>query len=245
VHHLQAYEGSDDGVEFFGGTVNMKYFIVTGGEDDGVDWDYGYSGKLQYGLVILGNLNKQGDFGIEGASLSDNHDALPRAIPKLANFTFIGDGAANGSKSSGLLYKQGSGGLIYNTIVSGFPVGCIEWANSATYTAAGTPASPNEDVAAYNGVILDCNNNFQDAAGSAYMVGNYFNSGAFENNDETNPMFETNPALGAPYMLKSNSPALEGGVTVEDPFFDSTYYRGGFDSVDWTAGWSYRPWGDN
>ena len=45
VDHIQAYEGKDDGMEFFGGTVNVNYIYVTGAQDDSVDWTEGFSGN--------------------------------------------------------------------------------------------------------------------------------------------------------------------------------------------------------
>jgi hypothetical protein len=230
VHHLQAYRGQDDGVEFFGGTVNVSHVVVVEGGDDAIDWDLGFSGNLQYGLVINGEGFGE-DYGIEGASNPDSFDAMPRATPTLANYTFIG----NGNGDSAILFKDGSGGRIYNTIAMGYPTSCIEWADApATYNAAGTPTAPNTDVSAFNGVIIDCDNAFEDASGAPYPVGDFFNSASFENNDDTNPLLDG-------YMPMSNSPALTGGVQILDnPYFDTTSYRGGFDGMsDWTAGWTH------
>jgi hypothetical protein len=231
VHHLQAFRGQDDAVEFFGGTVNVNYMVVTESGDDGVDWDLGYSGNLQYGLVFHGEGFGE-DFGIEGASNPDSFDALPRATPTLANYTFLG----NGNGDSGILFKDGSGGRIFNTIVSGFPTGCIEWDDApATYDAAGTPAAPNTEVSAFNGVIVNCASNFVDDDAAPYTVQSFFNSGEFENNMAANPLLDV-------YMPMPNSPALTGGVDITtSEYFDFTAYRGGFDGMnDWTIGWTHQ-----
>ena len=234
VHHLQAYRGQDDGVEFFGGTVNVKYMVVTEGGDDAVDWDLGYSGNLQFGLVLHGEGFGE-DFGIEGASNPDSFDAMPRATPTLANYTFLG----NGNGSSGIQFKDGSGGRIFNTIVSGFPSSCIRWDDApATYDAAGTPANPNTDVSAFNGVIINCSTGFTDAGSAPYMLSDFFNSGAFENNESANPQLNV-------YMPTANSRSLRDGVDITDNgFFNYTFYRGGFDGMnDWTIGWTHKVMG--
>jgi hypothetical protein len=231
VHHLQAFRGQDDGIEFFGGTVNVRYMVVTEGGDDAVDWDLGYHGNLQYGLVIHGQGFGE-DFGIEGANNPDSFDALPRATPTLANYTFLG----NGNGSAGIQFKQGSGGRIFNTIVAGFPGACIRWNNApSTYDAAGTPANPNTDVTAFNGVIINCTNSFQDAGGEPYPVGDFFNSAAFDNNEAANPQLDG-------YMPTSNSRSLRDAVQITDnEFFDNTSYRGGFDGRhDWTVPWTHQ-----
>lgn len=231
VHHLQAYRGQDDGVEFFGGTVGVRYMVVTEGGDDAIDWDLGWAGRLQYGLVIHGEGFGE-DFGIEGASNPDSFDALPRATPTVANYTFLG----NGNGDSGILFKDGSGGRIYNTIVDGFPTGCIEWDDApATYDAAGTPATPNTDVSAFNGVIINCGTDFVDDDAAPYSVGTFFNSASFSNNQSTNPNLNV-------YMPRTNSPANSGGVQItDDGWFDYTDYRGAFDGMnDWTIGWTHQ-----
>ena len=46
IEFIQAFEGRDDGIEFFGGTVNATYVSVVGSQDDSVDWTEGYTGTL-------------------------------------------------------------------------------------------------------------------------------------------------------------------------------------------------------
>ena len=52
VNYIQVHNGSDDGIEFFGGTVGMKHFVVTGASDDSVDWTDGWRGFAQYLSLI-------------------------------------------------------------------------------------------------------------------------------------------------------------------------------------------------
>ncbi len=234
VHHLQAYRGQDDGIEFFGGNVNVKYMVVTEGGDDAVDWDLGYSGNLQYGLVVHGEGFGE-DYGVEGASNPDSFDADPRATPTVANYTFLG----NGNGDSGILFKDGSGGRIWNTIVDGFPTSCLEWDDGpSTQNAAGSPENPNTDVAAYMGVILNCGTPFADDGNGAYTVGDYFNSASFSGNEQVDPMLDG-------YMPMPGSTALGGAVQdTGNQFFDTTTYRGAFDGWnDWTVGWTHLPGG--
>jgi len=48
---IQIHETSDDGVEFYGGTANMKHVVVSNAGDDSIDWDEGYQGNMQYVIV--------------------------------------------------------------------------------------------------------------------------------------------------------------------------------------------------
>lgn len=51
VDYVQVHKGSDDGIEFFGGTVNVKHLVSSQNEDDGFDTDNGWNGKAQFIVV--------------------------------------------------------------------------------------------------------------------------------------------------------------------------------------------------
>jgi hypothetical protein len=48
LSHIQVHRGSDDGIEFFGGAVSMDHVVLTGNSDDSLDWDLGWTGKVQF-----------------------------------------------------------------------------------------------------------------------------------------------------------------------------------------------------
>jgi len=48
IEYIDIYANKDDGIEFFGGTVNAKYLSVCYVGDDSFDFDEGYNGSLQY-----------------------------------------------------------------------------------------------------------------------------------------------------------------------------------------------------
>lgn len=232
VHHLQAYRGQDDGFEWFGGTVNQKHLVVTEGGDDCLDHDLGFSGKVQYALCYHGEGFGE-DFGIEGAGNPDNFSAEPLATPIYANLTMVG----NGNGDSAFLFKDGSAGQIWNSVATGFPTSCLEFADApATYDNAGTPGDPVNT--AFMGVVLACDTQFLDDEGAPYTVQSFFNSNQFMNN-RTVSNLRLNGA-----QPQSNSPAIGNGVNIADDFFDSTSYSGAFDGViDWTSPWTHRPMG--
>ena len=64
---MQSHLGQDDGVEVFGGTVNLSHIVITQPDDDGLDWDLGWTGKAQF--VIVQQKAGRGDKGFE----ADNH----------------------------------------------------------------------------------------------------------------------------------------------------------------------------
>ena len=58
IDYVQVHGGSDDGIEFFGGTVNVKHLVSSQNEDDGFDTDNGWQGKAQF--VIVQNVQPDG-----------------------------------------------------------------------------------------------------------------------------------------------------------------------------------------
>ena len=63
IDFIQAFEGADDGVEFFGGTVNASHISVVGAQDDSVDWTEGFTGTL---TDVYIEHRQSHDKGIEG-----------------------------------------------------------------------------------------------------------------------------------------------------------------------------------
>lgn len=118
LHHLQAYKGADDGFEFFGGTVSLKYAISTGNQDDSFDWTHGWSGNGQFWVVnqdVAG-----GDRGIEADNNGDNNTIAPYSNPTIANVTLIGVNDGDDS-NQGLKLREGTKGNLVNFVVTGFP----------------------------------------------------------------------------------------------------------------------------
>lgn len=56
LHHVEVYNNQDDGIEWFGGTVNGKYLVVWGAGDDTFDSDCGFRGKNQFLFGVQQNL---------------------------------------------------------------------------------------------------------------------------------------------------------------------------------------------
>ena len=48
IDHIEVIANLDDGIEWFGGTVDVKYAAVAFCADDTYDWDDGYRGRGQF-----------------------------------------------------------------------------------------------------------------------------------------------------------------------------------------------------
>lgn len=117
LEYLQAYMGSDDGFEWFGGTVNVKYLVSKDNTDDSFDWTQGWNGKAQF--LVAQQISAGCDCLIEADNNSKNNDLNPVSHPILSNITLIG----NNSKENvrGIRLRAGTHVQIYNTLVTGKP----------------------------------------------------------------------------------------------------------------------------
>lgn len=141
IEFVQVHEGSDDGFEFFGGTVNTKYLVSTSNEDDSFDWTEGWNGTNEnwYAKLGLGRGNR----GIEADNNSNNHLATPIANPTIKNVTLIGLGD-QGSESQALKLRVGTKGSFDNLVLSNFLVGFdVQHDESVGYVANGSLKATN------------------------------------------------------------------------------------------------------
>ena len=129
VDFIQVYNNSDDGVEFFGGTVNASHLVLTGNSDDSIDWTDGWVGSLQFAIVQ--HSADAGDQGIEADNNGDDNVAEPYSDPTLSNVTLIGfDG---GTSDIGALIREGTKVTLVNTVIADFNDGGIDIDQTATF----------------------------------------------------------------------------------------------------------------
>ena len=142
LDQVHVHRSSDDGIEFFGGTVNARRLILTGNQDDSLDWDEGYLGKLQFVVIQHYDASESSrynardsvvergplvapDRAIEGDGLPAGVTALDAASsPTLYNLTILG--APSGESDSGVLLRDGTRGAIFNALIAGFPAGAVD-----------------------------------------------------------------------------------------------------------------------
>lgn len=122
IEYVQAYEGSDDGFEWFGGTVNAKYLVVSNKGsnvgDDLFDWTEGWNGTGENWYGIRTNA---GNRGIEADNNSNNPLATPISNPTIKNLTLVGTEA--GSENQGIKLRVGTQGLFDNVVLKGWKTG--------------------------------------------------------------------------------------------------------------------------
>lgn len=124
IDHVEVFGNTDDGVEFFGGTVNTKYMAVTfidGQGDDGFDTDFGYRGKGQFWLVVM-----QPESGNNGAEMDGGDTdagqqlATPLSTPEIWNATYIGGNADFEDLGRAVRIRENSASSYYRSYFLGF-----------------------------------------------------------------------------------------------------------------------------
>jgi hypothetical protein len=118
VSYLQAHRGSDDSFEWFGGAMNADHLVATGQADDGIDWQAGFRGTVQFAVVQLAP--DQGDRGIEADNWEFGFDDPCRSNPLIANLTLIAP-PGGGTATSGARLRRGTDAHIFNSIFYDFP----------------------------------------------------------------------------------------------------------------------------
>jgi hypothetical protein len=142
IDHIQVTYAKDDAYEWFGGTVNLKYLIAWKTQDDDFDTDNGFSGKVQFGLIIRDSVIA--DISTSEAFESDNNASGTTATPKtsaiFSNITAIGPRATlnnygNTLYRSAAQIRRNSALSIFNSIIMGWPQGILIDGTTGTATA--------------------------------------------------------------------------------------------------------------
>lgn len=157
--YVQVHNSSDDGIEWFGGTVNGRYLVLTGNDDDSLDTDEGYRGTNQYGIVWQrAGTSGTGTGGDRLAEQSNKNSRFARSNPKFANFTMIARNGASGNR-----------GIEMNTTTNS------EWYNTVIVRPSGSGACINVDTASTTGtfgsVFLACATPFSGVAQTLFTAG--------------------------------------------------------------------------
>lgn len=118
VDHCEAYKGSDDGFEFFGGSVNVSNLVAVSCSDDSFDWTEGWNGK---GTDLVAYQEAESTLGyacdclMECDNNGSNNAATPVAHPTLKNLILVG----NGGSKQGIRLRAGTEVEIDNAKVCG------------------------------------------------------------------------------------------------------------------------------
>lgn len=237
VDHFQSYNSSDDGIEIFGGTVNLSHIVINGADDDGLDTDTGWRGGAQFVIVT------QKPTAVTNGSRGFEWSAAPSgtaffAQPKVSNVTIVGRNAAVAADAI-ITLNTGTDATIVNSVFtnpSSSAAACLDIDDANT--VANTPV--------FNSVYFACSRPFENdsnidgaAAGAVFALGT--------NNTSAGTSTMTAPAgatianqnlafingANETAVVPANAPAVHG-------FFQTVTYIGAVRNAadTWYQGWT-------
>lgn len=223
---VQSHMGSDDGMEFFGGTVSCRHLVLSGQSDDGFDLDNGYRGKVQY--LVIQQAEDEGNNGVESDDHASAYTATPTTSPTVSNVTIVGSEDITAQSNFGLLLRRGTGGHYHNVAVTGFNAACLAMRDQDTYDryADGTGELTHVRLACDTAWETGTEQAVFDAGADNALVGDLGLKDASFDHPDLRP--------------DSGSPLLGAGEAPSDSWFEAADYIGAFGDEDWTAGWTTR-----
>ena len=240
IENIEVISNADDGIEIFGGTVNMKNVVVTNCSDDAIDMDLGYRGYGQF-WCLLQSVN-YGDKLLEIDGGDEVKTARPYTIPVIYNLTGVGRGAEISNKV--ISFNDNAGGIIANSIFINQHKGIdIEFSQvrNNSYTQW-----QDENLKVNNNIFYNVNDNNEasiftvvplndeDVSAQQQELNNYFEAAG---NRIVDPEFETNDTG---ISLISEQPAVTSGYASlpDNSFFEAANYIGAFDTYNWVGEWT-------
>lgn len=260
MDHIYVSQSADKGIRMLGSRAELKYTIVKDVAGSGYEFDFGDNSQLQFSIAVTVDSTAYKATGTNHIVISNNSinpSATPIGHTVLSNVSSIGAlhcgyPTINPKFEAGVLYKNGAGSGIYNSVFTGNNVG-MYLGDAATIA--------NADQ--YDLLKFAHNTNFENQlqyghAGSwlAYCapdmnewITNGFVVGTCAQVDNEFVETVTPYDLGYSNTICTGSPSFVLGTTdlpnsdfltasdLSDPFFTtSTHKRGAFDGTDWT-GW--------
>ncbi len=233
IDYIEILSNSDDGIECFGGKPNLKHILIANCADDGLDYDQGFRGNVQFYCVLgASDGNRCGEH--DGGTSPE--DGTPYALPTIFNATYIG--TVGNDDCHVMTFRDNAGGNYYNSIF----VDCKKGIDIEKLT------SGEDSYARFQAGQLKIENNvFYNINGEtdASNINTFLKSGK----DGT----ATEDAVLADYFTSANNTVVNPGISLTNPVpataqttnlatypagFESVNYKGAFGSSNWAQGWT-------
>ncbi len=233
IDYIEILSNSDDGIECFGGKPNLKHILIANCADDGLDYDQGFRGNVQFYCVLGapdGNRCGEHDGG------TNPEDGTPYAIPTIFNVTYIG--SVGNDNCHVITFRDNAGGKYYNSIF----VDCKKGIDVEKLTSGEDSYNRfvQGDLKVENNVFYNINGEKTDANPNTFLK---------SGKDGT----ATEDAALAAYFTSANNIVVDPGVSLTNPVpthpqttglasypagFEAVNYKGAFGSTNWAEGWT-------
>lgn len=240
IDHIEIISNQDDGIEFFGGTVNTRFVLVAFCGDDAFDFDLGYQGTNQFWCGIQSSASGDRIIEADGNSF-DNPLAIPYTQPVLFNATFIGKRGNTGAQQ--ISFDTDAAAKICNSIMinedngvlfeySGFRYnsfdqlkdGRLQLEKNIFFNIRDNTPEEIFRVKGVNGENVDQQQIF--VSGYFEEAGNLIADPGINILGDQITLFPTEQVV------------FENLAEYDDDWLLNVPYKGAFYSDDWTAGWT-------
>jgi len=238
VEFVQVHNSSDDGIEIFGGNVNLRRIVITGADDDGLDTDTGWRGGAQFGIVTqrpAGSTSRSAGFEFSSAPASTPLATRYVSQPRIANWTLVGR-ASTTTAHTVAHFDTGTDATVINSVFTSVApslAGCMAINDADTGTSGVT----------FNSVFMSCSISYRP--GNEVLSAAAFTAGT--NNTALGTSTLTAPAgtsLSNQVLTFINGANETAVVPANAPavfsFFTATTYIGAVQNAadTWYTGWT-------
>lgn len=266
IDHVEIVSCADDGIELWGGTVNLKHIAMLFGNDDNFDFDDGWQGKAQFLFVLKtdNTASVDSDNGFEMDADDQKSNNTPRSHPFIYNVTMIGNSktvlTSDNSSIAAINAKELTEGEIYNSVFANWKngfnmvksLGTRTGTSEAYHNWSSTLGNGSQSLKVKCNTFINVTNPLTVGSSAANVVaadntqfsadGNIIAasvpgfSATFTVNNTTNAISQNVDAAPNPVLSTSGCP-----VAPVDGFYTAAPYRGAFDGngQTWLSQWAY------
>ena len=214
VDHIQVHANVDDGVEMYGGAVNLKNVVLTDNGDDSFDSTEGWGGKAQYVVIYQ---SSGSDRAFESDNNKKSNNASPTTDAIVSNVTVV---SSDPGGADGLKVRRGSLLGFGNLVMDKDSGTCFDLDDSAG------DGNPNAPLWA---VTTDCAGLVTDKPESDTWIAN-----------SPGQVSQYTSSLNGYINGSAEVAAAVYDMNTVDSFFDTTTFSGAVQDCanDWTLGWT-------
>lgn len=241
IENIEVVGNADDGIEIFGGNVNLKRIAVAFSDDDAIDIDLGYQGSIQFVCLIQHEL--YGDKMLEidgGEEIKTSH---PYSLPQIYNITAVGRG--ENVLNSCISFWDNAGGTIANSIFVNQTKGIDMEYSASRHSSFNQWEIGN--LKFENNLLFNVNENNQQGffhlialndetiENQTELLDGYFKT---TNNQFIDPGFVINEDN---YSLITDSTSIFQNLAPlpqNNNFLEEVNYKGAFGTYNWLGDWS-------
>ena len=250
IENIQVYSTYDDGVEFFGGAVEVRNLVALYVRDDSIDYADGWVGSVTNALVIHQEGN--GNRCIEADNQGGAFDATPLTNAQVAHLTCITSGSDESTggthgDSEGVLLRRGVAtqlrdSIIYDgyarTLLSQGGNECLELDDAETRELA------QDGTSSIKSTLIACEEPTKDSLPNGDSISDWMlDSSTYPNNIDNQILKDSDnmnvSILGGSkgfYTLSEFTDADGNAFTVNST--DGTPIGAVSEDNDWTSGWT-------